>query len=239
MDYRFVQDGIEDNSQATILAVMDRLDQHRAGLIVGPHGSGKTTLLHSLGPWLNERFAETANMQLFAPPSPGILDRLAHARQTAQQVRRRHDLLGDGGLLIVDGAEQLWRHDLARLLRRVHRRGQTVLATSHLPLPRMTILHETKVSRNLVVSLADSLLEGVSADLAEIVHRELRKQDWSRLTNVRDLWFELYEVVQPQITPTLYPSSRNNRDGHSIVRHHGSLCTPDGGGRADGRRDCR
>jgi hypothetical protein len=177
------------------------LHQHRCGMIVGAHGSGKTTLLHSLRPMLRDVFSEIKNVQLSAPSSVCRLARRQHARRAAKQLYSRQAQLRRGGLLVVDGAEQLWRLDLAWLLRKAKRRGQAVLATSHRPVLGMTILHETKVTRGLVSSLTESLLAEASPRVAKIVRAELSRQDWSTLTNVRDLWFELYDVVQPHIVP--------------------------------------
>jgi hypothetical protein len=239
IDYRFAADGSEENSYRTLGEITGRLDQLGVGLIVGPHGSGKTTLLHSLGPWLSDAFSDIANLHLFAPPSQRVLDRLQHARSSATIVHAQQAKLRDGGLLIIDGLEQLWYRDLRRLLRKTSRRGQTLLATSHAPLAGMTILHRTHVDCRLVASLAQSLLADASAKVAEIVDHELRQQDWSRLTNVRDLWFDLYDIVQPHIgqphncqshlLTNQHPHRRNSRDGRPIVSHHGAERAADAG----------
>jgi energy-coupling factor transporter ATP-binding protein EcfA2 len=238
IEYRFAADGSDENSHKTLGEIVGRLDQHRAGLIVGAHGSGKTTLLHSLGPWLSEAFPDIAKVHLFAPPSQRMLDRLQHARRWATIVHGQQARLRDGGLLIIDGLEQLWHRDLRRLLRKTSRQGQTLLATSHSPLAGMTILHRTHVDGKLVSSLARSLLSDASTKVAEIVDHELQRQDWSRLTNVRDLWFELYDIVQPHICQShvltnQHPPRRNSHDGRPIVCHHGAEHTADAGCRAN------
>jgi GTPase SAR1 family protein len=196
MEYRFCVDENWVISDSNVVEIAGRLDQVGFGLIVGPHGSGKTTLLHSLGPWLSERFVDTKHLQLQASPSRAVLARRDHARRTARIVFSQQSRLCDGGLMIVDGAEQLGRLDLARLLRRIRRRRQAILATSHLPLRGMTVLHETNVSSNLVQSLTQSLVSNASHELVDFVNIELRKRDLSTLTNLRDLWFELYDTVQ-------------------------------------------
>jgi energy-coupling factor transporter ATP-binding protein EcfA2 len=126
-----------------------------------------------------------------------VFARLIHARCMKTLVFSQQARLSDGGLLIVDGAEQLWRGDLGRLLRRIGRRGQSVLATSHAPLRGMPVLRETETDGDLVQSLTQSLLAHASPHVIEVVQQELCKQDWSTLTNVRDFWFDLYDVVQP------------------------------------------
>ncbi len=83
-----------------------------------------------------------------------------------------------------------------------------MLATSHAPLRGMTIMHETEVNRTLVDSLAASLLAEAPRELAQVVNGELGNRDWSTLTNVRDLWFELYDVVQPHIVQAHVPQTQ-------------------------------
>lgn len=205
VEYRFCEqtngEPKPDDSQSRCVEIVSRLQQHRCGVIVGAHGSGKTTLLHSLRPALCDAFADIENVRLFASASGRLLARCQHARRLTKQVYSLQAQLWRGGLLVVDGAEQLWRPDLTRLLRKARRRGQAVLATSHSPVGGMTILHETEVTSVLVSSLTESLLTEASPQVAKIVQAELGRQDWSTLTNVRDLWFELYDVVQPHVVP--------------------------------------
>ena len=54
-----------------------------------------------------------------------------------------------------------------------------------------------QVTRQLVEDLTESLLGTATDDVVEMVQIHLRNQDWTTLTNVRDLWFELYDIVQP------------------------------------------
>ena len=42
-------------------------------------------------------------------------------------------------------------------------------------------------------------MDGNARRVAELVRAELAKQDWPSLTNVRDLWFDLYDLVQPHM----------------------------------------
>jgi hypothetical protein len=188
---------------------------------------------------LDDAFAETVRLQLFAPSLSAPLDRFKHSRRSAGIVLQNQARLGRRGLLIVDGLEQLWRSDRARLRRRMTRRNQTLLATSHAPLAGLTTLHRTSIDGELVASLTESLMVGASPAVTKVVHRELRRQDWSRLTNVRELWFELYDIVQPhfvqsQIASTEFLLPRNLRDGRSLVRHHGPHCVAESGRRMDG-----
>ena len=60
----------------------------------------------------------------------------------------------------------------------------------------MGILYQTAVDVMLINSLVNGLLKDASPQVVEIVAAELEKRDLARLTNVRDLWFELYDIVQ-------------------------------------------
>jgi hypothetical protein len=62
----------------------------------------------------------------------------------------------------------------------------------------MTILHETEVSGDLVVSLARSLVVDTSDQWVDFVDRQLSQRDLSTLTNLRQLWFELYDRFQDE-----------------------------------------
>ena len=210
LPYRFDAAITEAESDANFREIVRRLDRHQTGLIVGPHGSGKTTLLHALAPWLSHRYPQIANVRLTASAWCGAasslrcrVDKIRHRRRLARLVESQQSRLGGGGLLILDGAEQLSPVDWTRLRWRVGRRGQKMLATSHAPRWGVPILWETAVNGVLVESLTQSLLAAASPEVVKIVRRELLAQDWSTLTNVRDLWFDMYDVVQPHLTASL------------------------------------
>ncbi len=200
IDYWFSENRTED-SQSSIMRIVASLQQYRRGLIVGAHGTGKTTLLHALRPILQDSFAEVQYVQLSAPCSRRLRGRYTHMRSAAQQLFARQSQLGQGGLLVVDGAEQLWRFDLWRLLRNARNASQAVLATGHQPVRGMRILHQTRLTRQLVHALTESLLLDVPPWLANVVLEELGRRECGRLTNVRDLWFDLYDVAQPHVVP--------------------------------------
>ena len=108
---------------------------------------------------------------------------------------------GDGwaarrGLLVIDGIEQLCHRDQKQLIQKTQRQNIFLLATSHQPVCKMGILYQTAVDAMLVNSLVNGLLKDASPQVVEIVAAELEKRDLARLTNVRDLWFELYDIVQ-------------------------------------------
>ena len=73
----------------------------------------------------------------------------------------------------------------------------------------------------LIRSLAECLLDHASPTVVEVVSRELEGRDLSGLTNVRDLWFELYDIVQDHLL--VDPMNlKDVRDGCSVVSSHGS-----------------
>jgi len=213
--------------------LVQRLSSAKFGVIVGPHGSGKTTLLFTLMPYLIAAFegegpAQVRQMQLTMPLINNVWSRSKHARQSSHAAVDCLLGLPRGSLLIIDGVEQLRRSDLKCLLRKSRRRGVFLLATSHTPVAGLSVLHQTTVDVMLIRSLADDLLENASPAVVEIVSRELQCRDLSGLTNVRDLWFDLYDIVQDQLL--VDPMNlKDVRDGCSIVSSHGSLHPSDSG----------
>jgi energy-coupling factor transporter ATP-binding protein EcfA2 len=203
MAYQFADAVDRQTADDCCRHIVARLNACRAGLIIGPHGSGKTTLLHSLGPWLSEVYGEIVRVQLSAPVSVGVWARVRDATRNARFIRQQQQGLPHRGLLIVDGAEQLRWGAWTRLVRSVRRRRQTLLATSHAPLPGATILWETRLSAELVQSLTLALLRNASPQVIRVVQGELAKQDWGRGSNLRDWWFDLYDAVQPYLAPSL------------------------------------
>lgn len=198
----------------------------RFGLIVGPHGSGKTTLIYSLMPYLVDAFegdgvSQVRQVQLTMPLENNVWSRFRHARDSMHTVAACLLGLPTGSLLVIDGVEQVRRRDLKGLVRKARRRGVFVLATSHHGVAGLSVLHQTAVDVMLIRSLVDGLLENASPAVVEIVSRELECRDLSGLTNVRDLWFELYDTVQDHL---LFDSMnlRDEKDGCSIVCRHGS-----------------
>lgn len=197
LSFRFCDPASDDAS--LLHSIVDEVKSRHAGLILGPHGTGKSTLLHSLGPILSQAFTQMTSLQLFAPTSLGYFSRCEHSWRIGKTVRLQQSQLADGGLLVIDGAEQLGRLALAGILRRAKHRQQTILATSHSPIRGFTILHETTVDDKLIRELTECLIESVPGEVSELVRKQLGQRDLSKLSNVREWWFELYDVVQPHI----------------------------------------
>lgn len=206
--------------------LVQNLKSVRFGLIVGPHGSGKTTLLHTLMPYLISTFesdgiSQVRQLQLTMPLESNPWSRFRHARDSAHAVADCLHGLPRGSLLVIDGVEQLRRRDLRSIVRKVGRRGVFLLATSHFRVVGISVLHQTEVDVMLIRSLAECLLDQASPAVVEVVSRELEGRDLSGLTNVRDLWFELYDIVQDHLL--VDPMNlKDVRDGCSVVSSHGS-----------------
>lgn len=169
------------------------------GLIVGPHGTGKSTLVATLRPSLKALFSAVDSVTLVAPPADAPTTWWRRRRIRVgnwKTVLAAQTSLADRGLLILDGAEQISPRHWKRLRRLALRRGQTILATSHEVLPGSGVVYRSENSCELVWSLTRSLVSQRDGDLWTRIGRELSLRQVGPSTNVRDLWFDLYDVVQ-------------------------------------------
>ncbi|TWU48491.1 hypothetical protein Poly51_43890 [Rubripirellula tenax] len=208
--YRFdcgSKDGVKSDVRAdntdedAFDSIVRYLKSSRVGLIVGPHGSGKSTLLASLDDRCVVDFPKVIRVQLCAGEHPRrFADRWANWQQRRADARTvfvAQSRLMKRGLLVIDGAEMLSRWSWSQLLNQSRRRDQTVLATSHCPLPGCVVLYRTGNSPELIRSLTGDLVAGASKEVADLVIGKLDAYPLTKMTNVRDLWFELYDDVQP------------------------------------------
>ena len=191
-----------DRWESRLNDVVDDLHRHRVGLLVGHHGSGKSTLLHALTPRLNSRFEGVNHVQFCHEPTQNVAARLLARHRMLQQLNGQIKHLPRGGLLILDGAEQLARLDFRRLCRQVRRRGLALLATSHGPISNVPILHRTVVTPQLVHGLTAELIEQAPDVIRQRVQQWLSNHPIEAAENVRDLFFELYDVVHEAALPT-------------------------------------
>lgn len=203
MHYRFDWSASDTvPAEDVIDRLLTSLVECRAGLIVGPHGTGKTTLLHTLLPTLGQRFSSVTMLRLGGCVTSHPLRRWRHVRHTGQELASEIRALSSvgcpPGLLVIDGAEQLSSWQRRRLLRWSHQGGHAILATSHRPLRGLDILHRTRLDAKLIRGLTMRLIAGASSDVASAVHRELDRRDLERESNLREMWFDLYDVVQAQ-----------------------------------------
>lgn len=176
-------------------SLVGRVRQHCFALIVGPHGSGKSTLIETLMPELRDRFTHITSVRTNASTATSVFGRLRDARQNSKLAHDRLARADSGGLLIVDGIEQLSATGRQSLVRKARRAGQSVLATSHAGIRQFVTIYRTTLTPQLVSRLTRSLL-GHADDVSDVVLKDLDQRDLSGLTNLRELWFELYDVVE-------------------------------------------
>jgi nucleoside-triphosphatase THEP1 len=194
--YRFdTRDGESDCGDASE-KLLEQLASRRFGLIVGEHGSGKSTLLQTLIPKLGDRFVEVRTIQTHAPPSNRVVKRVAHRMRTSSAVMGEAKRLARGGLLIVDGIEQMGIASRYRLVGLARSKRQFVLATSHRHLSPFASLFRTQTTADLITELTEMLLAESPSELSSAIERELSTRQLTTLENVRELWFELYDVVE-------------------------------------------
>ncbi len=178
--------------------------------IVGPHGSGKSTLLELLRRELDRseldhsrlghsersgRF-EIATAKLHANSLHGSWkSAFRHSREMARLAQQVQCKLSKGGLLIVDGWEQLSWIDARWMLRRARRRNQRLLVTSHRKLRGFVTLYQTHLTRERVNALTDERIGHLSPLQQSLVQGFLESRKIDSQTNLRDLWFDCYDIV--------------------------------------------
>jgi hypothetical protein len=172
------------------------LKASRRGLIVGPHGTGKSTLLHTFLPKLQQSYPKVAFEQLVQDPTLGIVKRLRQQLRASKRIRRELAGLAKGGLLIIDGWEQLGPLARWQIMAKASAKQVTLLATAHRHLPGWTVLFETGASLNMVRSLANDLLHDSPFELRKLVDDWLKDHGVTSRTNVRELWFKVYDLVE-------------------------------------------
>ncbi|TWT52410.1 hypothetical protein Pla22_00340 [Rubripirellula amarantea] len=174
--------------------------------IVGQHGTGKSTLVKSLLPSLRDAFADVAYLQpLDVSPlrlgSSSWTHRWIHAYRSLSDAVSTARRLAGGGLLIVDGAEQLSRLGRIKLYRATRQRNQSLLMTTHQPFRSVPVLYRTEVSLSDLATLTLERVSDSSEDVQRLVGERLRQQQQqpqgNPALNVRDFWFDLYDEVQP------------------------------------------
>ncbi|TWT83317.1 hypothetical protein CA13_47820 [Planctomycetes bacterium CA13] len=190
ISYRFSSRPV---STGPLQELVDRIPENRFSAIVGNHGTGKSTLIRSLAPLLSNRF-DTIGEVLLCAREPKT-NRWCHHNQTRDQVTREQSRIKSGGLLIIDGLEQLSFPAILVIGIRAKRRGQQVLATSHHPILGFKTLHRTTLSAELVQELTEQLIDGIPSDQKRLVMNEVQRRMASETVNLRDLWFDCYDLV--------------------------------------------
>ncbi|WP_372716257.1 ATP-binding protein [Novipirellula sp.] len=218
----------------TLAALVRRICDPPFQLIVGPHGSGKSTLIRELVPRLSSHFAKVVEIQLHQPEhhyltSPQTLspenastrgwfsasaERLIHSCRMAKWVAAKQREARPNGLLIIDGLEQLSWWSVDRIRRRAKRWGQTVLATSHRQHRGFATLRNTTLDADQIIALTQSLIASLATSEQTQVRRELDRRSLGPQTNLRDLWFDLYDLIE---------TSRRQQHARSLERRDRSI----------------
>jgi hypothetical protein len=176
--------------------------------IVGPHGSGKSTLLEHLVPRIGPLELRKSTYGVHdehgsnhAPSSSGrSVVWLKLRGSTASRrllLETRHRWARRGGVLILDGYEQLSRATRGLALALTRARGAGLLVTSHRATWLPTLV-ETKVDVSLAQILLDQLLPVDEVDRDRLVDPQrlgdlLRKHQG----NLREVFMELYDDLEP------------------------------------------
>ncbi len=188
-------------------SIVSRLREFRCGAIVGNHGTGKSTLLRELAATLQHTMPGGQWVQLtqdvMSPASGWLHQRLHQTRAVVTNIRtvlcvqRR---VTSGGVLVIDGAEQL--PAVCRWLIAVNcrRAGHFCLLTSHHDIAGFETLYRTALSAELIEALLTDLLSPcdhvTNVTLPVHLRQHIATIDLTSVTNLRDLWDELYEVVE-------------------------------------------
>ncbi len=184
----------------------------RFGLIVGPHGTGKSTLLQTLMPALRAQFNRVEAITLHAPGAVGPMASWRHQLAIANGALKSCWRVAPGGLLVVDGVEQLGIVG-SRLLRIAAGRSRYLLGTSHQPVAGWRELWRTELTADMVQSLTEELLVAADPRVVSAVRDTLWRQRHRRVENLRDLWFDLYDVASESAS-----AAETNAARESIIR---------------------
>ena len=55
------------------------------------------------------------------------------------------------------------------------------------------------IDRSRAIALTEKLIENVSEETAGLVRDKLANHDWTRETNLRDFWFDCYDLVHERL----------------------------------------
>lgn len=183
-----------ERRQAFIDDFVVRLSEDRCGAIIGDHGTGKSTLLRELAGRLDREMPGGAWVQLTQT------DRFSEILGNIRTVSRCLRETSPGGVLVIDGAEQLPSVVRGWMARKCRRTGRVVLATSHHDLAGFSTLHRTALSPALINDLVSELLSDAHGDISSALRAYLQNHlqsiELGEVRNLRDLWDELYEVAE-------------------------------------------
>ncbi|WP_233215617.1 ATP-binding protein [Rhodopirellula bahusiensis] len=216
--FRFGLSG-SDPSEHTAKIIAD-LRRYRLGLIVGNHGSGKSTLLHDIADALHSEFPGGKWIQLTADPDRSRIAGVSSVLANDRAAFETQALVSSDGVLVVDGAEQLSPWGRFQIRRHARRSGQVCLVTAHRDLRGFHVLHRTEVTAKLIEDLLQELLRD-HPDAREKLMRSSEGQladSFADVTDVRELWSRLYDVVGLPTEMSESGCSDNRTDALSDAR---------------------
>lgn len=193
---RFVRPGelawIASGHDDSLAVLADRFQRrfHCRAAIVGPHGSGKSTLLEHLVPLLN---------------GEAVWLKLRRSEQPLKKIRATSSQWSPGGVLVLDGFEQLSTWQAIRVCWMVRRRRMGLLVTCHQPsllLPTLLALAPTAelVQRLVTERLAESraLSPVERSEWIEEMTDEQRLKRWltEERGSVREVFMRLYDYYE-------------------------------------------
>ncbi|MCA9132464.1 MAG: hypothetical protein KDA45_04895 [Planctomycetales bacterium] len=169
--------------------------------IVGPHGSGKSTLLEHLIPRVGSVCWRSA---------PGVIAHsavgagevvwlgLRRGQAPFRQVLASRSYWSRGGVLVVDGLEQLFAWQRCLLLAGIPWWRMKLLATCHRPSKWLPTLCRTDGPREVLPILVERLLQ-TRGDVDRVHRRQLADPRWLQTLldeeqgNMREVFMRLYD----------------------------------------------
>lgn len=181
------------SSLATV-QLMEQLKRVRSGAIEGEHGTGKSTLLNTMASDLEQHFPGGQWVQLTRPIHAGWIAWLKELTGNALVTLRAQSNVELGGVLVIDGAEQLPPGVRALARYRAWMAGQFILITTHSPRRGFVCLYRTSLNRNLIEGMLDELLGPITDEALTLrIRVHFNSLDLSEFSNVRDLWSHMYD----------------------------------------------
>ena len=175
--------------------MLKRLRESHRALVVGSHGSGKSTLLETLLTSLATQYSHVLRERLTRYPNESLK---AWCNQRRDNLRRLVCLVRQsrrGGVVVLDGIEQIsWPVKLMFCVALAARHCD-LLATSHREMLGFVELYRAQLTPDLIRHLSTQLTRGSAGQYVALVQDELQRRDLSQVTNARELWFELYDLV--------------------------------------------
>lgn len=189
------------DDEALMDQLIDLFLRQRSGQILGQHGSGKSTLVSSLVARLKPNFRSTQHLCFVRCESGHRLASLRHSRSVSKQLRKALKTCSPNTLLVVDGAEQLSLLAFQQLLTSIAGERVSVLVTSHQKMRGIPVLYRTRIRPRMIYDLTLWQVRQASIAVRSLVENDLRSRNLASIGNLRDYWFELYDLVQPHLQP--------------------------------------